>query len=221
MISQRGSHWDRRQIGISFLLFVGVVLIVFFWVDRPVALLIAKNLPGVIASRREYAPDLLLPLTLVISATSWAGYIWLTSKKSDSPFRHIFATIGLAALLALASKTVLQRLFGRLNPVDWLTAQHVPRFHLPPARKNSYAFPSGHMTVFTAVLISLGRMIPSLGALWIGLWAALAIALVGCNFHFVSDIVAGAYLGIVIDWVSFKSTLRLVDSSRPPDSACR
>jgi membrane-associated phospholipid phosphatase len=32
--------------------------------------------------------------------------------------------------------------------------------------------------------------------------AAVAIALVGANFHFLSDVIAGAFLGVSVGWIS-------------------
>jgi membrane-associated phospholipid phosphatase len=197
-----------------------VVLLCILWVDRAVTLLLAQNMPQVIDAHAAEVPDLLIPITLAVSGASWAGYAWLTLKKSKSPLRHVFATIGLSSLLSFGAKDLLQFLFGRLTPREWLASPAVAQFHFFGADGISGAFPSGHMSVFTPVLMALYRIFPSMHALWIALWAALAIALVGGSYHFVSDVVAGAYLGFAIDCLALYLTLRLVNPSEQLHQAC-
>jgi membrane-associated phospholipid phosphatase len=198
---------------ISFLLVTGTVLLCVRWVDSAVALILNKSMPNVLAARTAGVPDLLLPVTLVISAASWSGYAWLTWRKSKSPLRSIFATIGLASLLSFAAKDVLQILFGRLNPRQWLAGADQAQFHILGANGVPGAFPSGHMSVFTPVFIALHRIFPSLRNWWFLFWAALALTLVVGNYHFVSDVIAGSYLGFLVDFVSLYLALRIVRSA--------
>jgi membrane-associated phospholipid phosphatase len=206
----RGFHLDLKRFVIGFVFAAGIVLICIRWIDRAVALLLARNMPQVVASHIENVPDLLLPITLAVSAAAWAGYAWLKWKKSRLQLRHIFATIGLSSLLSFAAKDVLQLLLGRFTPKEWLASPDLTQFHFLGANGFSGAFPSGHMCVLTPVLIALYRMFPSLRALWILLWAALALALLAGSYHFVSDVIAGAYLGFSIDSLALYVTLRLV-----------
>ena len=211
---------NLKRIIISFLLLTGIVLICIRWVDRGVALLLTQSMPHIISSHAMSVPDLLLPITLTISAAAWAGYAWLTIMKSNSPLRHIFAAIGLSSLLSFAAKDVLQVLFGRFTPREWLAHPDSAQFHFLGAAGASGAFPSGHMSVFTPVLISLYRMFPRLRAWWVALWAALALALIGGSYHFVSDVIAGAYLGVAIDSLALYLTFWIARSAEPvPGSA--
>ena len=204
---------NLKRFVISSLFLTCDVLICIRWIDGPVALLLDKNMPQVIASHEAAVPDLLLPVTLAISAASWTGYAWLTFRKSKSPLRPIFATIGFASLLSFAAKDALQLFFGRLNPRQWLAGTGQAQFQFLHDDGVPGAFPSGHMSVFTPVFIALYRIFPWLRNWWISLWAALALALVAGNYHFVSDVIAGAYLGYVINFLALYLALRLVKSA--------
>jgi membrane-associated phospholipid phosphatase len=201
---------NLRRFVINSIFMLAALLICIRWVDRAVATLLARNMPEVIASHAKDVPDLLLPFTLVISGASWAGYIWLTSKKSDSPLRYVLATIAVASVLSFAGKSLLQFLFGRFSPIQSLDWPDRPQFQFFGAKGAACSFPSGHMSVFTPVLIALYRIFPSMRAWLIGFWVALALALIAGNYHFVSDIIAGAYLGFVIDCLALYLAFRFV-----------
>ena len=206
---------NLKRFVISLLFVIFDVLVCIRWVDGPVALLLDKHMPQVIASHEAAVPDLLLPVTLAISAASWTGYAWLTFRKSKSPLRPIFGQIGFASLLLFAAKDALQ-LFCRSKPKA-MAGRHGP-CPIPISHDDGVpgAFPSGHMSVFTPVFIALYRIFPWLRNWWISLWVALALALVAGNYHFVSDVIAGAYLGYVINFLALYLALRLVKSTGRP-----
>jgi membrane-associated phospholipid phosphatase len=57
------------------------------------------------------------------------------------------------------------------------------------------SFPSGHMTVITSLAMILRIVWPELRAAWAAILAVVIIGLIGANYHFVSDIVGGLFLG--------------------------
>ncbi|HEX9137433.1 MAG TPA: phosphatase PAP2 family protein, partial [Nitrospirota bacterium] len=62
------------------------------------------------------------------------------------------------------------------------------------------AFPSGHMSVLTPLIISLWRFYPRYRTFFLALGLALGGALIMTNSHFLSDVIAGAYLGLLVDF---------------------
>jgi membrane-associated phospholipid phosphatase len=167
-------------------------------------------MPHAVASYAATVPDLLLPVALAISAASWTGYAWLTFRKSKSPLRLLFATIGFASLLSFAAKDALQIFFGRLNPRHWLACTGQAQFRFLQDDGVPGGFPSGHMSVFTSLFIALFRTFPWLRNWWISLGVALALALVIGNYHSVSDVIAGAYLGYVVNFLASCLALRVL-----------
>jgi membrane-associated phospholipid phosphatase len=71
-------------------------------------------------------------------------------------------------------------------------------FHAGPAYQ---AFPSGHMTAICAALAVLWAWYPCWRALWVLMGLGVGTALVGGNFHFLSDVIAGAFVGVSTGWI--------------------
>ena len=63
------------------------------------------------------------------------------------------------------------------------------------------SFPSGHMAAACAVLSVLWIYYPRLKWLWMVGGLAVGAGLVGGNFHFLSDVIAGGFLGISAGWL--------------------
>lgn len=59
------------------------------------------------------------------------------------------------------------------------------------------SFPSGHTTVIFAVMTVLWIMYPRWRPFAIFWCSIVILGLLGCNFHFPSDILAGAFIGII------------------------
>lgn len=57
------------------------------------------------------------------------------------------------------------------------------------------SFPSGHTTVITAPAAILWVVWPALRPLWAAIVAIEIIGLIGANYHYFSDIIAGLYFG--------------------------
>jgi len=112
-----------------------------------------------------------------------------------SPFREAMALACLTSMCAYAINTsVLKVLFGVLGPVDVLQgARHT--FNFLHGNQDS-SFPSGHMVLagaFAGVFVRLYRAsVLPLSAL---LLVAAALLILG-DWHFLSDVVAGAFVGV-------------------------
>ena len=98
--------------------------------------------------------------------------------------------------------------FGRTWPETWINnnpslisngAYGFNFFHGGPGYSS---FPSGHMTVICAVTSVLWIYYPKLRVLYALVVAAIALGLLGADYHFVSDIIAGVLLGTVTGWLA-------------------
>jgi membrane-associated phospholipid phosphatase len=118
------------------------------------------------------------------------------------PVGRALIAVCVAALIATIFKQELKFLFGRTWPETW-TANNpswikngVYRFEPLHGGKGWESFPSGHMTTITAPCTVLWMLVPRIWRwLWAALIAAVAIGLVGSDFHFVGDMIAGTFLG--------------------------
>jgi len=143
-------------------------------------------------------PDLLFYIVAAVTTGSWIGYRYRLRHGFDDNHARFLKLCGTAAPLAFLAKMIFQYLFGRSNPELWTLYHHAPQFHWFRADAGYGCFPSGHMTVFTALTASLWRHYPRYRPAYLGFLTALALALVATNYHFVSDVAAGAYLGVMI-----------------------
>ena len=120
--------------------------------------------------------------------------------------------ISASFILASAVKMLLKLSFGRTWPETWihnnpsLIRDGVYGFFPFHGGAGWSAFPSGHMTAVISVVAIGWHLWPRLAVGWIALAAGTAIGLVGLNFHFVSDVIAGGYVGAAsaaaVLWIS-------------------
>jgi membrane-associated phospholipid phosphatase len=119
--------------------------------------------------------------------------------------------------LAIMIKEQLKYAFGRTWPETW--TNHNPSwisnaaygFHPFHGGEGWSSFPSGHTTVITAFAAVLWLRVPSLRWLAVTLVVLVVGGLLGSDFHWVGDMVAGAFLGTA----SAVSVVTVVRQLRP------
>ncbi|MBV8107134.1 MAG: phosphatase PAP2 family protein [Hyphomicrobiales bacterium] len=108
----------------------------------------------------------------------------------------VFAVMGVTS----AAKAV----FGRTWPESWLGDNpswiRDSVFGFFPFHQGAGwgSFPSGHTAVIAATATILWLVWPELRAVWVMLVAVVVAGLIGANYHFVSDIIGGLYLGVAV-----------------------
>jgi membrane-associated phospholipid phosphatase len=143
----------------------------------------------------ENIPDILLHFVVVATVLMWALYFYRRHRKkfdTETQFLQLAATVLPAAYIV---KTLLKFVFGRTSARDWLNQNQEPSFHWFKIWSSS--FPSGHMLVFAAFGSAILFYYPQYRRRVIIFLILLGIGLVGTDYHFLSDVIAGAYLGIM------------------------
>lgn len=128
------------------------------------------------------------------------GLVRLSGLSLPRAGRAVFLA-ALSFIVAIAIKDALKYAFGRPWPETWI--HHNPSFigtgtygFFPFHGGPGFAsFPSGHMTAITSIMGVFCAIWPQLRWLWAGLVLATAIGLLGMDYHFLSDIIAGTALG--------------------------
>jgi membrane-associated phospholipid phosphatase len=173
-----------------------VALSVHF-LDQPIALAVG----GLIRSHELLArytgnlPDLLLPLVLLLSAGMWAAYFRRVHGGHRDDRAHFHRLAGTALPAAFALKTALKYLFGRVETRAWLESPEVHTFLWFRGGESHTGFPSGHMTVFAALAAASWIFLPRTRFLGAAVLTLLGAALILTDYHFLGDVIAGAYLG--------------------------
>ena len=189
-----------HQIGLTVLLCIGLVLIGYFYIDRPLAWLAYDH-----HLRRflwlkyfTYLPDLLaFAATPILLLTPLA--IRLPRLRGHGP-RTLLA-MSLSLSVAVFIKNALKIIFGRAWPETWinhnlsLIQNHVYGFFWFQNSQAYHSFPSGHTTITFAAMSVLWLSLPRWRWLATLICLLVIIGLLGMDYHFFSDIVAGAFLG--------------------------
>ena len=188
----------------SFILFIQITFIVSLITILSIKFLDARIAQMVLHLLRsnhslnkvtEHIPDLLPHFVGIGTIFMWAMYFYRLQKKkidSETQFLKLAATVLPASYLV---KTLLKFIFGRTFPRDWLIHNHQLTFHWFSFWSSS--FPSGHMVVFAAFGTAILIYYPRYRSVVLIFLILLGAALIGTNYHFLSDVIAGAYIGIV------------------------
>jgi membrane-associated phospholipid phosphatase len=172
---------------------VFAIALCIIWVDAPIAALfggrfhfaIVETLLGGIVL---VAAQLLLVAGLVLAAR--------TSGRLGEVSRTLMLAC-LASILAYGSNFLLKIIFGRPVPLTHDGADGQMIFHLFHGTNHS-SFPSGHMALLGAFASILWQSFARARPVLLSLLCLAGAAIVAGNWHYVSDIIAGAVLGLTV-----------------------
>jgi membrane-associated phospholipid phosphatase len=199
-----------KEWSASLVLLAPLVVLCVQFVDVPVALFVKEHLYG----NRHWSrltsdlPDLLLLVVLVTTVAAIWLYVVRTRKGIYDEATSFDKLIAWAAPVSYLSKDVLKSVFGRVNTRTWLQDPQLYRFEWFERRQGFEGFPSGHMLVIVTLLAATWRFYPRTRPLCLLLGVVLAIALVVTDYHFVSDVLAGAYVGVAVEALVFRFLLK-------------
>jgi len=191
---------------ISFILTAVIVILSIRFYDQLLAIYISKLLArySILHKYAANVPDFLLVIVCITTASAFIAYLTRKRKgiyNKDTTFFHLTMYAVPATYVA---KTFLKYVFGRTNTREWLHKPDLYGFHWFQGGGLNVSFPSGHMAVFSALAASLWRFYPSYRVIYALFLLVLAVALVATNYHYLSDVVAGAYLGVLVEACTYK-----------------
>lgn len=217
-IGTKRMHAARTWI-LGFVATVAAVVICYLWIDRPVSLIAHEHFaPFKLFERLTYIPDVISVLA-VIAFIPFGLMILSGRPLTKLPTVVLLAGVTLATTEAI--KDQLKFAFGRTWPETW-TRNNSSLIHdnvygfFPFHGGSGYAsFPSGHTAAICSVMTVLWICYPRFRLFYAFAIAAVAIGLVGANFHFVGDVIAGGYLGCFMGWLVVTVWERGVHTLRP------
>jgi membrane-associated phospholipid phosphatase len=196
------------QWAIAFAVMVVTVFIAYQFLDRPIAFYSAAHFAKKpwfdgLTQIPEYLSRIAVGVFVI------AGIFALIGR----PLPHCLA-VALASSVSLVAassiKDAIKFAFGRTWPETWV--QNNPSlirdgtygFNFFHGGQGYASFPSGHTTATCAVMAVLWFCCPRLRALYALVIAAVVIGLIGADYHFLSDIIAGGFLGWLAGWVTLQ-----------------
>ena len=129
--------------------------------------------------------------------------------------------------MAVSANGVAKEIFGRTWPESWLgdnpswIRDGVFGFFPFHGGMGWGSFPSGHTTLITTVATILWIVWPELRWVWGVTVAIVVFGLLAGNYHFVSDIIGGLYLGAGVGISVVTLMVRPMDWTRHQPKALR
>ena len=181
---------------------VGLAIVIsYYWFDRPIALFIHSHLPRnsrmLLEPVTEYPNPLISIAAITFVALGLRGLVgWPLSKMQTA-----ILICSVSLLAAETIKSQLKFVFGRTWPETWhqnnpsFIHDGIYGFNWLHGGEAYQSFPSGHMTSICALVSVLWIYYPHLKPVYLFVTLAVLVGLVGANYHFLSDTIAGAFVG--------------------------
>ncbi len=186
--------------GLALLVCALLVTLCYFFVDRPVAWFVHDHVPS---SPLLVGPTLVPPVLwrlapwVLILAVLWRA--WQPGRRAQA----VVLALPMSLIVAVAIKDQLKWCFGRYWPETWahdnpsLIQNGAYGFHPFHSGVAYESFPSGHTTIIFSLISVAWIVWPRWRWLWALAAASVIVGLIGSDYHFTGDVVAGAFLGSI------------------------
>lgn len=178
----------------------------YAWVDRPLSYFSHDHLAQWrVFFELQRLPEYLTVLVVLIFVLTGLAVL---ARGVLSRFLSVLLVSGVSLAAAALIKDQLKFVFGRSWPETWINNNpsliRDGAFGFNPFHGGvGYAsFPSGHMTLTCAAVSVLWFAYPNYRVLYAVVIAAVLIGLIGANYHFLSDTIAGGFLGWCTGWIT-------------------
>lgn len=191
---------------IGLLLTAAMVAVAYLWLDRPISYFAHDKFAGV----RVFIDLTRIPEMFTAAAGLIFALIGLfvLIRRPLTRCLSVLLLCGVSVAVASLIKEQLKFVFGRTWPETWihdnpsLIRDGVFGFNFFHGGAGYASFPSGHTTVTCAVAAVLWIAVPRYRPVWAAMVAIVVIGLIGANYHFLSDVIAGAFIGASTGWIA-------------------
>jgi membrane-associated phospholipid phosphatase len=198
-------------------IFLGAIVFSYVLLDRPLATFVFQSFHS---SRKLFAVPTHVVDWLEVAAVLiliWSA--WVFSRGDGLGHKGMVALRAtLALLLGIGVKEVAKLAFGRTWPETWVCDNPSfikgGAFGFTPFHGGAgwSSFPSGHQTLVCAVAGCLWILAPRLRPLYAVTVLAVALGLLGADYHWLSDIFAGGLIGWLVGVFAAKLELPRIAS---------
>jgi membrane-associated phospholipid phosphatase len=157
-----------------------------------------------LARHTSHIPDILFPVVLAITALTWLSYFFLRNKTRYISLRRLCQLMGTTVPISVLLAFVLKHIFGRVNTQAWLFNPDLYAYQWFQGGPHYIGFPSGHMAVITALVAAAWHYSPRYRKVYSVALLFTAFMLITSTYHFLSDVIAGAYLGLMVDYLAYQ-----------------
>lgn len=188
-----------RNTLIGFIILALVYVIFYNWLDISLMYFIYTAANGTVLVPISHAISLIFaPECWTLAAVLATGYAYFKRKKHGQACEKLLR-FGLTVIVTSIVVTWLKILLGRYRP-DMLMTQDLYGFHFLAFGNALHSTPSGHATLAFCGFYCIARLLQKPWLTPILLLCAVVICLAKLILadHYCSDILFGAYLGIVL-----------------------
>lgn len=195
---------------IALALSVLAVAVCIVYVDRPIA-----DFVEVHVRHSEFCNWLMFairPLDLVVLSALLFLFgcgLWAMSGRELRSWTETPLLCSWSAMWAVAADIIFKHIFGRGWPDPTYIHDHLYGFHLLRGSPHWDSFPSGTAAISVAIVSVLWIRNPRWRIPGMLIVFLVSGAVVMANYHWLSDVIAGSFLGATIGW----STVRLRPAS--------
>ena len=202
----------RRWL-IGCLLCVASSLASIEWLDRPAAIFLQPLRTTTVWYWSDRAFTFLLMAVVLAVLFPVVCGVCMAARARLPHWTAVPLLCSWSVLLGLGAEAVLKSIFGRTSPPAFFH-EHLYRFNILHGVMIRDAFPSGTAIISVAIASVLWFTMPRLRIIAPGLAATWCVVVVVLTYHWVADVIAGAYLGWSIGWF----TVLLLRATRPGET---
>jgi membrane-associated phospholipid phosphatase len=196
-MSHKQRTWQGFKIWLGFFALTALAVeLSMRYADRPISIFVAKSLGSFrLAEKLTDTPSFFIPISLLVFG------IFLWRRFAAEPLAKLDTACLLAGVSLLVTNLVndaLKLLFGRTWPqylFPSFIGQGAYGFHPFHHGYGYKSFPSGHAAAVCALLSVAWQFYPRFRSLYAFTAVSFSTLLVVMNFHFLADVIAGAFLG--------------------------
>ena len=185
-----------------------VTIICYFWLDQPLAFFLHRNIADktvfVWLQRFTVAFPLLSSFIL-----AWCG-LWTLMDLPFSRVQSVALTCSISFISTSLITSQLKYAFGRTWPNTWIESNPsliqngVFGFNPFHGGLGFASFPPGHAAAICSVMAVLWWSCPNWRPIYVACVAAVVFGLIGANYHFLSDILSGMFVGTSVGYITTK-----------------
>jgi len=207
-ISARRLSASLRNWCVGLAITAAGVIASYLWLDQPIAFFVHRN----VADKTLFVWLQRIPVMFLLLSFFFLAWCGL-STLMDRPFSRV-QSVGLACSMSFIATNFisnqLKYLFGRTWPDTWiennpsLIQNGVFGFNPFHGGLGFASFPSAHAAGVCSVMAVLWWSYPNWRPIYVACVAAVAIGLIGANYHFLSDVFCGMFVGGFAGYITTK-----------------
>lgn len=183
----------QRQFIYSFLT-ATVVILSYMYLDLPIATYCYELKDTLVDHFFRYIT--LMGNSLPYILISIMGYLFFRYYQYNKRKANGFVFIFLAVIISGVVTDIIKWIMGRYRPHEYFN-DNLYGFDFFHTKGPYTSFPSGHTTTAFAMAMILSFLFPRLKWIWLFFAILIGLSRIVLAQHYVSDVVFGAYVGIV------------------------